>query len=211
MFPDNGILGPFRIRVFVQQAFGDAPHVLQQLSVAGNVGDLQVECDTALLGSFQVARSPQFQVSFGNLEAIVGLYHDFQPPARIFGELVAGNQYAIGLVGPPSYTPSQLVQLRQAKPFGILDDHHRSVRHIHAHLDDRGRHHDLRLVAKKTLHLFLLLRRFHLAMHLADAAVRKSFTDMQVPFFQVFDVHLFALLNQRIDDVDLPSLLDLRP
>ena len=36
----------------------------------------------------------------------------------------------------PAHAAPELMQLREAKSLGRLDDHHGCVGHVHAHLDD---------------------------------------------------------------------------
>ena len=101
------------------------------------------------------------------------------------------------------------MKLRQAKAFGILNDHDRSIGHIYPDFDDRSRHKYLRFILDKALHLRIFLRSLHLAVHLAHLVFGKSFAHVQISVFQVLDVHLLAFLNQGIDNVCLPALLEL--
>ena len=36
---------------------------------------------------------------------------------------------------PAPDSAAQLMQLRKAKPLGVFDQHHRRVRHVHAHFN----------------------------------------------------------------------------
>ena len=51
----------------------------------------------------------------------------------------------------PSDAAAQLMQLRQAEALGVLDDHHRRIRHVDADLHDRGRDENLELAGGKRL------------------------------------------------------------
>ena len=103
------------------------------------------------------------------------------------------------------------MELGKSEAFGILNSHHRGIGHIHTDFYHGSSHHNLGFVSQETLHFFFFLGRFHLAMHLADLVLWKLFADVHVTLFQIFDVHLFALLYQRIHDVYLTSFLNLFP
>ena len=64
--------------------------------------------------------------------------------------------------------PAQLMKLRQAEAFGMLDHHDRRFRHIDADFDHGGGDEDLRLARLELRHRRVALRAFHLAMHEAD-------------------------------------------
>ena len=57
-----------------------------------------------------------------------------------------------GRTSPPSPAadaPAQLVELREPEALGVLDDHHRRVGHVDAHLDHRRRHEHVDLARRK--------------------------------------------------------------
>ena len=60
------------------------------------------------------------------------------------------QQDAVRLVRAAADAAAQLVQLRQAEALGVLDHHHRRVRHVDADLDDRRRDEDVELAARRT-------------------------------------------------------------
>ena len=62
LLPHHRILGSRAIGVLIGDALGDAAHMPQQLSVAGYIGNLQVEGDAALLCALEVARAAQLEV-----------------------------------------------------------------------------------------------------------------------------------------------------
>ena len=102
------------------------------------------------------------------------------------------------------------MQLRQAKSFGTFDDHHRGIGDINAHLNDRGRYHDLCLSRDKTLHFVVFVGWFHLPMYDADAVIGEGESAHQafIAVHQVFIIHFFRLLDERIHDIYLPALGD---
>ena len=57
--------------------------------------------------------------------------------------------------------------------------------------------------------MLILLGWFHFTMHFTNRAFRKLFQNMLVPFFKILQINLFALFNQRIDNINLASFVDL--
>ena len=58
--PQNLILRILRRKVMLYYFFGNGTDILQKLSVAGYIGNLQVESDTTLLSTFKIARTTKF-------------------------------------------------------------------------------------------------------------------------------------------------------
>ena len=86
------------------------------------------------------------------------------------------------------------MELRKSEAFGILNDHHRSIGHIHPNFDHGSGNHNLSLSGNKELHLLIFLRRLHLAVNFGNGTAGKLFQDMLVTFFQVLEVDLLAFL-----------------
>ena len=63
---------------------------------------------------------------------------------------------------------TQLVELQQPEPVGVLDHHHRRVGHVDAHLDHGRRHQHVDLAGAERGHRRLLLGRRHLAVQQAE-------------------------------------------
>ncbi len=74
-----------------------------------------------------------------------------------------------------THPSSQLMQLRQTHPLGVLDHHQAGVGHVHAHFDHGGGDQQLQVTALEALHRRILVRRAHPAMHQADADVGQGF------------------------------------
>ena len=110
-----------------------------------------------MLGTFEVTWSTQFEVLFGNLEAIGGIDHHLDALTGGLANLELGDQDAVALVGTTSHPTTQLVQLAESEAFGILDDHHRGIGHVHTHLDDGGGNEDMGFVISKALHRLILV------------------------------------------------------
>ena len=100
------------------------------------------------------------------------------------------------------------MQLRQAEPLGVLDQHHRRVRHVHAHLDYRCGHQYLGLVAHKAAHLPVLGFGRHLSVHHAHFPFREKPDEPFTALLDAFQVKFFILLYQRIDHIDLTAGLE---
>ena len=183
------------IRVFIHNSLCHFTDILQQLSVAGYIRYFQIKGNAALLGSFQITRPAKFQISFGYLETIVRTYHNLQTFPGIFRQFITGHQNTIRLVGSAPYTTTELMKLGKSETFGILYYHHGSVRYIHTDFNNRGGNHYLRLAGNEQLHLRILFGGFHFPVHLANLTIGKLLTDMQIAFFQVLEVNLFALLD----------------
>src|SRR5207302_2065197 len=105
---------------------------LEDLGVAGDVGDAQAQ-QAALPGAVEFPRSAQLQVHLGDAEAVARFDHRLQAEAA-FIIFRVGEQHAVGLVLTASHAPAELVELRQAEPLGVLDDHAAGVRHVDADL-----------------------------------------------------------------------------
>ena len=101
------------------------------------------------------------------------------------------------------------MELGESEPLSILNDHDTGIGHIDTHFDHGGGHKDASLAAGKPLHLSIFVGRFHLAMHLTDLAVREIAANLSITILEVLEVHLFALLNQGIDNINLTPLIHL--
>ena len=66
------------------------------------------------------------------------------------GQRLLEQQHARALVGAAADAAAQLVQLREAEPLGVLDDHDRRVRHVDADFDDRRRDEHVDVAARRT-------------------------------------------------------------
>ena len=125
---------------------------------------------------------------------------------RHAGLLVRRQQDAVALLGAAPDAPAQLVELREAEALGVLDDHHRGVRHVDADLDDRRRDEHLYLAGDEAAHHLLLLRRLHLPVQQPDGEVREDAVAQVLEHpRRVLQVHLLRLFDERVDDVSLTA------
>ena len=89
----------------------------------------------------QIARTANFQVAHGNLEAGAELrvFADgVEPLFRDLGQdfSLAERELRIGVAARTAHAAADLVQLRKAQPVGVLDDERVDVRDINAGFND---------------------------------------------------------------------------
>ena len=105
---------------------------------------------------------------------------------------------------------AQLVELRQPEALGVLDHHHRRVGHVDADLDHRRRDEDVELAADERAHDAVLGVLLQAAVQQRDAELREDVLRQVIRHLgRGLQIDLLRLLDQRIDDVGLPALLDL--
>ncbi len=93
-----------------------------------------------LPGAQYIAAAAQPKILVGDQEAVVGVAQQGQPAAGGFVDPVLVQQQAETGVGAASDPAAQLVQLRQAEAFGVLDDHDAGLGHVDADLHHGGGH-----------------------------------------------------------------------
>ena len=111
---------------------------------------------------------------------------------------------------------AKLVKLRQAEAFGVLDDHDRGVRNVHADFDDRGRDQHIDFAAAEIFHDLFFFVAAHAAVQQADAELRKDGCPQPLEFddggFQrSLRLCRLRLLDHGIDDVGLAAGGDFAP
>ena len=103
-----------------------------------------------------------------------------------------------------SDTSANLIQLTQAHPVRVLDDHRICIRDVEASLDDRRRHQHIDLAVDEAQHDILELRLRHLAMRIRDARLRAELLHMPRDVCDVIDpvvdiVHLAVSRKLAVD------------
>ena len=103
------------------------------------------------------------------------------------------------------------MQLRQAKPFGVLDHHHRRVRNIDTHFDDGRRYQDADAAVSKRAHHFVSFGASHATMYQANAKLLKHrLAHLLGHLRRVSNVlQLLGGLHQRIDNKRLMAAAQL--
>ena len=153
----------------------------------------------------QLAGAAQLHVLLRDFEAVVCAREQPQPLVGL------GHQEAVGHGRAAPHAPAQLMQLSQTEALGVLDHHDAGVGHIHAHLDDRRGHQHVDLSGMEGVERFLLVGALHAAVHQRHAQIAQVFrAQLLIDDLGGLCVHGLALLDQRADDVDLPSRLHLR-
>ena len=92
----------------------------------------------ALAGSEHVAFAAQLQVFLGDAEPVLGFAHDGEAGFRGFAERRAVEQQAGRVLGAAADAAAQLMELREAEAFRMLDHHDGRFRHVDPDLDHRG-------------------------------------------------------------------------
>jgi hypothetical protein len=103
---------------------------------------------TRLTSADQVSHAPLRQIQLRDFESVLGGSEPIQPVRR--GAFRQEN--AIALLGSTANASPELVELRQAEPFRMLDQHDRCGGYIDAYLDHGGCHQHLQLSTSKTSH-----------------------------------------------------------
>ena len=136
------------------------------------VRDLELH-EPGLAGSEQLAGAAQLEVAPRHLEAVgrVAQHGEAFAGERREGRLI--EQHAAALDGTAADAPAQRAQLRQAHPFGVLDDHQRCVRHVDAHFDHGRGDEQVELALLERGHDRVLAAARHAAVHEPDAHARQ--------------------------------------
>ena len=100
------------------------------------------------------------------------------------------------------------MQLRQAVPFGVLDQHHDRIRHIHAHLHHRGGNQNVQLSSGEIRHHRFLFLGLHTAVQYANAVAGHPFRAQPFRILRNRCHVVFALFDGGADDVALQPLID---
>ncbi len=97
------------------------------------------------------------------------------------------------------------MQLGQAQALGVLDDHQRRIRHVHAHLDHRGGDQQVGVTLLEGAHRGLFLGRLHAPVHQPDTQARQLRRQRFEGGLRGGGDHLVALVDQRAHPIGLAS------
>ena len=104
------------------------------------------------MGSAQeIAGAADFEVGFGDGEAVGGLFEDFQAVEFFFGVL-AGEQDAPGFFGAAADTSAQLMQLGQTEAFGVFHEEHCGIGHVDTDFNHGGADQHARFTDAEGMH-----------------------------------------------------------
>ena len=202
--------GEAKLRVGGEEGLGLLLCGFQHLGVRAEIRHVHLR-QTVLARAEEIAGAAQTQILLGDLKAVVGLAHDRKAGLDLLA-LVVRDKDAPALVPAAPDAAAQLMELAEAEALGILDDHQRGVRHVHADLDDRRRDEDIRLAADKGGHDRVLVLRLHPPVDTAHGERRefpRKLPGVLLGGFQfLFARRLVVLvvLHLRADDEDLTPL-----
>ena len=117
--------------------------------------------------------------------------------------IVQQNAGALRRAAPNA--PAQLMQLGEAEPLGMLDDHDAGRRHVDADFDDRGRHQDAEPPLGEFAHDRVLLGAFRPPVDKPDR-IAEMLAQMRGAFLGGGQIDLGRGLDQRTHPVDLRAL-----
>ena len=162
-----------------------------------------------LAGAEEIACATEFEVFFGEDEAIGGGFHGFH---AFGGNLAIGliEEDAIGLPLATADTSTELVELGEPEAFGVFDDHYAGIGHVYADFDDGGGDEDIGIAVDEIFHYFGFLGGFKFAVHEGDGEVRG---EGLAEGFDIggggFGIDIFAFVDEGADDIDLAAFGDL--
>ena len=131
---------------FTGVAAGEA----EEVGIGEEVGDLEFG-EAVLVGAEDAAGTTEAEVFFGEGKAVGGFFEDLQALLRLVGPGVGEEQAPGGLIAA-SDAASELMELGEAEPFGVFNDHYVGVGHIHADFDDNGGDEDIQLAIAEVVH-----------------------------------------------------------
>src|SRR4030095_14164623 len=102
--------------------------------IADNVSDTK-RGQSRLSRSHHLTWTADLKILLGNLEPVTGLFHYRQTLNCLRRTTGCREQYAITLFVAASYAPSELVKLRQTKPFRVFNHHNTRVRNVDPNFD----------------------------------------------------------------------------
>src|SRR4029077_19540269 len=128
--------------------------------------------NAALTLAKQITHSANAQIGARDLEAVVGRTEYSQSIGGLRADVP--EQDAEGLLGATPDPAAELVKLRETESLGVLDEHHRRVRHVDSHFDHRRRNEDVDLSIAKLAHDRVALRGVDTSVNQRDASMREG-------------------------------------
>src|SRR3954465_15237760 len=105
-------------------------------------------------------------------------------------------------------SPTQLVELRQSKAFGILNQDDRSIRHVYPHLNHRRTHQNIILARSKGAHDLILFLPAHASMQERQTQIGKDFTLQTLSFSDCrTGIYFLAFPHQGVHNKGLATCL----
>ena len=139
----------------LEQSIGGLTGVCQHFHIGGEVCQRELR-QTMLPLPEEVTGTPELQILLCYLKAGIGTAHGAQPHPGVRA-LGVGDQNTGGGHISPADPPPELVQLAEAEPLGIFDEHYDGVRHIDPDFHHSGGHQQVDLSGLKAAHNFILV------------------------------------------------------
>ena len=179
--------------------------------IADDIADPK-ERQSGLARAEDIARAAQFQIALGDFETVRRCGERLQAGQRLIAGFRRMQKNAGGRSVAPSNAATQLMQLCEAEPLGLLDHHDCRVRYIDAHFDDGGRHENVDGARTECCHCALPRGGRQSAVDQADTVLRE---DDGVEFLRehgcALQVECFRFLDQRLDDEGLVARAQFGP
>src|ERR1041385_6704205 len=109
----------------------------------------------------------------------------------------------------PADSSSELVKLRNTETFRVFDQHDGCIRNIDPNFDDRRRHENIDLAGRERSHDRFLLVTLQASVQQRQPPSGEDLGKLLETVRSGAQIDLFRLFDQRINNVTLPSLLQL--
>ena len=186
----------------VREGKGFTAGELQEFAVTDGIGNVEAHV-AGLASAKKFARAPEQQIGFGDFKSIGGAHHGVEARTRFFFHVGRSDENAVGLGGAAADATAQLVKLRQAKAFGVFDNHDGGIGHVHTDFDDGGGDEDVNFIFAETLHDRFFVVTGKAAVENAEFQFRKNFAREAVEFFDRGFQFEFRFFDNGIDDIGL--------
>ena len=171
----------------------------------GQPGDAKFQ-QPRLPGTEDFARSAQFEVALRDVKPVRALAQRLQALPAVGTQWCLVQQHAMAGRAASTHPAAQLVQLRQAQPFGVFNDHQAGVGHIHPHFDNGGGDQQGNGAGLERAHNRILVGRFHAAVNQADRQVWQGQLQFLRGGLRRLGLQGVALLDQGAHPVGLAPL-----
>ena len=157
-------------------------------------------------GAEEITGAADFEVGFGNGEAVGGLFEDFQAVEFFFG-VFAGEQDAPGFFAAAADTSAQLMQLGQTEAFGVFHEEHCGIGHVDADFNHGGADQHARFADAERMHDGVFFVRLEFAVEQGAAMRGEQLAPSLVFLRGGFERCFGALLDDGINEISLASFV----
>ena len=192
---------------------GELPRALEEVTIGAQAGEAEVG-EPGLAGADELPLAADLEIALGELEAVGRRHQRLEPLDGRLGELVpvSRDEEAVRLLGPAADAATELVQLGEAEPVGLLHDHDRRVRHVDADLDHRRRDEHVELPFLERGHRRTALPGLEPAVDAADLVATQLVRPQPCGLVLrgACECRLGGF-DERADDVGLAAVVEVRP